>query len=653
MRILAIGNFSAEYVRDSWVGPLKKLFETDVVDVVPLLVYGEGNFNYCQRYIEAMIRNNRYDYCYFYSDGLQLVFTDEFFAGMRASGLPVIVYHCDDEPEIWYQNNRRFDHRFDIIATHSKRGYEQRLADKQCPQAIYTPWGYNPDHFYKIAGLEKKYDVVFIGKYKAAGITSLHDEDGNLRQDILVNMAEFCKKNRLVFKVFGMGWQYHPILNEYYGGLLSHRQMVEVYNQTKIVFNPAFSSDGDWQGYQTKLRHYEVPGCGAFQITNFNPELLDHFKEDEEIIFYRDAADLEKKTLYYLEHETERLEIAEKGYSRVNQDHTTEKRIRQLFVKAAMLLPRKTVSISMASEMPAVQRIIIGPGRVDLPQTTDIVIKSWQELDKFVPSRLSAAYLHLIPLPNSEVSLVNTDYQGMRHLLNSKLDHDVISVRSLLRFPIQAENFVQINWHNFRGLIFSNDHDKNGFLTKMDYVFRDRVDVQFIEGQAMYLMNLLIKPQIFERFMKAYQNADPLIGQSFSWLHSYFLAVELASSQPQQVELFSGAHKKDRLFADLGKQHSRVVIYGARGYPIPNLLRRVEQFKVNLIGFIDRDLCGQTLEGYPIYNRSDLETLKPDAILISAENSGPEIYQSLSAWWCRCLVVPLFDNTDSIWQVMR
>ena len=55
--------------------------------------------------------------------------------------------------------------------------------------------------------------------------------------------------------------------------------MVSIYHQARIVVNTSFSADGEGRP-QTKLRHFEVAGCGAFQLVNDNPELRELFEPD-------------------------------------------------------------------------------------------------------------------------------------------------------------------------------------------------------------------------------------------------------------------------------------------------------------------------------------------------------------------------------------
>jgi len=59
---------------------------------------------------------------------------------------------------------------------------------------------------------------------------------------------------------------------------------------------------------------------------------LEHcYKLEEEIVTYKSQDDLIKKIKYYLNHLKEREKIAQAGYKRTIQDHTYEKRFRDIF----------------------------------------------------------------------------------------------------------------------------------------------------------------------------------------------------------------------------------------------------------------------------------------------------------------------------------
>ena len=67
------------------------------------------------------------------------------------------------------------------------------------------------------------------------------------------------------------------------------------------------------------LRALDIMGCGGFLLSNYQEELDEHFMNGKEVVLYESIPDALEKAGYYLSHEAERAQIAEKGRSRVLQ----------------------------------------------------------------------------------------------------------------------------------------------------------------------------------------------------------------------------------------------------------------------------------------------------------------------------------------------
>lgn len=78
------------------------------------------------------------------------------------------------------------------------------------------------------------------------------------------------------------------------------------------------------------LRIFDIMGSGGFLLTNYQEELEDYFKIDEDLAVYRSFDELEDKCQYYLTHERERLQILINGYQKVCQNHTYRHRVEQI-----------------------------------------------------------------------------------------------------------------------------------------------------------------------------------------------------------------------------------------------------------------------------------------------------------------------------------
>lgn len=76
------------------------------------------------------------------------------------------------------------------------------------------------------------------------------------------------------------------------------------------------------------LRVLDILASGGFVISNFQEELAEYFRLGEEIITYGDIEELYYLVNYYLQHEEERKEIADRGLQGVKEDFRFEERMK-------------------------------------------------------------------------------------------------------------------------------------------------------------------------------------------------------------------------------------------------------------------------------------------------------------------------------------
>lgn len=78
------------------------------------------------------------------------------------------------------------------------------------------------------------------------------------------------------------------------------------------------------------LRIFDILGCGGFLMTNYQPELLDHFEIGVDLEAYTSLEELIDKCAYYLNHEDARKQIALNGYQKVKEKHTYSQRVMEM-----------------------------------------------------------------------------------------------------------------------------------------------------------------------------------------------------------------------------------------------------------------------------------------------------------------------------------
>ena len=122
-------------------------------------------------------------------------------------------------------------------------------------------------------------------------------------------------------QIYGNGWDKHSQLKHLAQGPASRGlHLNEVYNGSKINLNI----------HTFLTMHQRVPECGLaggfMMIADHNKDddqcnARDYYRDDE-VVFFGTTADMIDKCRYYLEHENERLEIAERMYKRSVAERT-------------------------------------------------------------------------------------------------------------------------------------------------------------------------------------------------------------------------------------------------------------------------------------------------------------------------------------------
>ena len=78
------------------------------------------------------------------------------------------------------------------------------------------------------------------------------------------------------------------------------------------------------------LRALDIMACGGFLLSNYQKELDEYFVEGREMEMFRSESECLQKISYYLTHEEERREIAERGQRRVREEFSYEKRLSEI-----------------------------------------------------------------------------------------------------------------------------------------------------------------------------------------------------------------------------------------------------------------------------------------------------------------------------------
>lgn len=234
-------------------------------------------------------------------------------AAVREVAKTMVVY-LDDNWRVEY--SRRWAPHFDLYATADIDGV-QKFADAGLPNAYFFPFGCD-HHVFVRRDLPKIYDVSFVG--------SMHPR----------RRWEVGLLAKAGFKVYtaGYGWPSGPA---------SHEEMIRVFQQSRINLNLSNSASWDVRYMisspralrntlrspktieQLKARHFEISGCGGFQLSQYAEGLERVYGIGTEIAIFNSPDDLLEKVRYFLAHPERAEAIAEAGYRRTMAEHTCER----------------------------------------------------------------------------------------------------------------------------------------------------------------------------------------------------------------------------------------------------------------------------------------------------------------------------------------
>ncbi|QFY88676.1 glycosyltransferase [Magnetovirga frankeli] len=627
MKILVVGALAIEYVRWHWVEPIRSRYEALFVDVSPLL-NSEGEA-FAEAYLLRILGEHRPQQMFFYSDAIQPFFSDGFFEQVRAQGVEVLTFHADDDPEVWFRQNQVHDHRYDGIFSPSRRGVERRLASG-VEHVSYLPWGYNTQRFPLLEPSEEVYDVVFVGtnlEHEAA--PGHYYRDGDSRQRLLVGLYHLCQERNVRLSLFGYGWDRHPVLKECYEGFPSHAELQEIYRRTRILFNPGFSADDvfDWQ---TKLRHFEVAGSGLFQIVNANPELADLFEENEEIVFYRDLEDLGEKISRYLPDRKERHRVGRNAARKAREQHAIERRLEHIFRKTGTRRP---------GNAPSVESFYCAD-RSELQSLYDALLAGTIAFESNI-CQIIAGPLAVL---GQEWSIMPPGWE--------RRSVDLWGVRSYVQLDRLHGNVLQRKKQDIKGVLLSERMDPQHLGGPFFDALVEELPWIRSDGHLYPLCNLLIRVECLREVLAA------CLGHYDQAFRIQFTGrvvndFELKSSRALPLPGDDYLTRLGELLRQCLYSGHRLLIYGARGEMADQVLKMLAHYPgLNLVGLMDQGIAGRRVANWIVAAPHELETLRPDLILIAAESSGLKIHEFLQSRGVGATILPLYDMKAPMWQVV-
>jgi len=247
----------------------------------------------------------------------------------------VLGWFSDDH---WRFDNysRYFANAFSWVATTYSKAPDRYRALGQ-KNVIRSQWFCDAGSYIPI-DCPKDVDVSFVG----------------LKNEGRAALAARVGKAGIPLALYGGGWD---------GGRLSQTELIRLFSRSKVNLNiisprslwestsfarliarrsinrfvPDFHFINNMRSWlsqrilQIKGRPFEIAACGGFCISGYADDFETYYKENEEMVFYRNPDDLIEKIQYYMAHPEQRERIAKAGYLRTLSEHTAEKRFNAMF----------------------------------------------------------------------------------------------------------------------------------------------------------------------------------------------------------------------------------------------------------------------------------------------------------------------------------
>ncbi|MDX2142283.1 MAG: glycosyltransferase [Rhodospirillaceae bacterium] len=210
---------------------------------------------------------------------------------------------------------------FDLMIS-SDEGCRRRAAELGVKATAHHSAGFAKRIAAAVAGVPRSSDLVFVGQLS-------REHTG--RTESLLALLQGLSKSRLVSTTFHFGaGKDAPVPDELRRrdkGAVFGMEMYRAIRGGRVA--PNFHIDLA-ATRSNNMRMFETTGVGTFILTDEDPSVKDFFAPGQELETFASREELIEKTLYYLDHEAEREDIARRGQARCLRDHSMEARAAQL-----------------------------------------------------------------------------------------------------------------------------------------------------------------------------------------------------------------------------------------------------------------------------------------------------------------------------------
>lgn len=177
----------------------------------------------------------------------------------------------------------------------------------------HFPFG-SDEHIFKPLDMPKKYDIAFLG----------NGNSGFGREKYIVKLIEYAKSKKLNVFLAGSGWDKFGFPYR----IVNHGNETNIiYNESKVCVN--IHNNRQFAGIDKEMdannRLFDLAMAGSCQISNGEQMVSRYFNKDEVVTADEPDKWIEKID-YYLNNDTERIQICKKARERAMIDHTWQLR---------------------------------------------------------------------------------------------------------------------------------------------------------------------------------------------------------------------------------------------------------------------------------------------------------------------------------------
>ncbi len=216
----------------------------------------------------------------------------------------ILLNWCSDDSWRFEEHSKLYGKYFDYSITTDRKAHAKYKLNKL--NSILANWGCPNQWLIKPKKSKTcKYEISFIGS-------------SYMGRDRIINKL---KKEGYKVNCYGYGWKNKPVKSSRFSKIL---------NDSKISLNFARSRKNVMQ---TKARIFEITGCGSLCLTENSPDTNKFFKNNKELIIFKNYNDLTAKLSFILKNNSKRDEIAYQGFKKCKNNYLYSKIINQIFKK--------------------------------------------------------------------------------------------------------------------------------------------------------------------------------------------------------------------------------------------------------------------------------------------------------------------------------